>query len=180
MHQIAIIVCCDNEGGIAKNKQIPWLHEEFAKDDLKHFKQTTGSNICVMGRNTYTELLAFKKEKNPDVVIEEILPGRKTYVVTSKPELMTDIEGAQAVKNIRAVIDANDTDYEKAIFILGGERLYIEALANANIIHMSIINNSYDCTTFFPIKYLKEKFTITNGYQINDNIQYVTYTRKIL
>ena len=123
MHNLAIIVCCDKFGGIALNKQIPWLNDEFTKDDLQNFKNITNSNICVMGRHTYNEILFHRKQsaKDPLAHIDTLLPGRLSYVLTRNPDQYPNLEGVHVEKYLRKVYDKNaDTllHQNKRIFII--------------------------------------------------------------
>lgn len=179
MHNISIIVCTDAAGGMAKQKQIPWLHEAFTKDDLKNFKAITNGHICVMGRNTYNEILEHRKKFSD--TIEELLPGRKSYVLTSKHS--DDLSGYEGItgtaRNLRHVFELEEKNINsenKKIFVIGGHKLYVESLAWANEVHVSIIDQSYNCDTFFPIASFN-KFKITDGAVINEHMKYVKYTR---
>lgn len=173
MLPMAIVVGVDEDGGFAKKGKIPWNEPE----DLKNFQNTTKGGVCVMGRKTYEDMLEMmeargKKEED----IKQILPGRDSYVLTRD----VDYEpiGAKAVRNITdAVQDLKDDDH-RTIFIIGGEKVYIEALAWVDTVYMTIVEGRYDCDKFFPVKVLTDNYKITDG-SMSDNkkLKFVTYKK---
>jgi dihydrofolate reductase len=72
MNNVNIIVAVDDAGGFGKDGKIPWHFPE----DFKRFKEITKDSVCVMGRNTYEDMLEMVKsrKKDPNVKIETILP----------------------------------------------------------------------------------------------------------
>lgn len=174
MYPVSIIVATDDEGGFGKDGAIPWINEPFATKDLRHFKSITDGNVCIMGRKTYQDMLKFRlsKIKKKDK-ITEILPGRESFVVTSEKRLKTP--GAKVVKNIREAIHSLPANDSRTVFVIGGERMYIEALPWTSTIYMTVIKKRYKCDKFFPIKALKD-FAIKHGEQEGE-MQFLTYER---
>lgn len=181
---VSIIVAVDTNGGFGKDGEIPWNIPE----DMKHFKETTKGGVCIMGRRTYTDMLDMwhtrrekRLAKNTQKVIatipKEILPGRESFVVTSNPEF--NCPGATRVSGIAQAIQTLEIADQREIFILGGKRMFVEALAHTSTIHMTVIKgNHYNCTEFFPVQCISpDKYSITNGEE-TDNCYFVTYTRK--
>jgi len=168
-----IIVAVEQTGGFGNKGAIPWKDEAFAKDDFKHFQKTTKNSVCVMGRKTYEEILDMMLKKKTKEEIDSILPGRVCYVVSRNKEL--EVVGATVVPNLRAVRD-NHKDDDKTIFVIGGEKLFVEALPLTNTIYMTVVKNSYDCDRYFELKYLNHFFTIDSGTQ-TDNLYFLTYKR---
>lgn len=135
-----LIACCDIEGGIAKDKQIPWLNEDFSKLDLKRFKELTTGQCVVMGRNTYNEIAGLRE------IGDSVLPNRECYVITSNKE--NTCKGATTISSV----DEIQTD--KEIFIIGGEQLYREYLRKCDTVYLTIINHDYECDQQFPGQWL--------------------------
>lgn len=174
MEPISIIVAVDSEGGFGKGGKIPWNIPE----DMKHFMSTTKGGVCIMGRKTYEDMLErtkVRRNKNKTKgKINEILPGRECYVVTSNEGYKA--EGATAVTDIRAAIHSLQEEDKREIFILGGWRAFVEALSFATTVHMTVIKGDpYDCDVFFPVDALN-RFKITKGEE-TDELMFVTYTR---
>jgi dihydrofolate reductase len=166
-----IIVAVDNEGGFGKGGKIPWHFPE----DLKHFQETTKDSVCIMGRKTYEDMaeMILSKRKDEDKNLP-ILKDRESYVVTSNEEY--EAKGATPVRSIRDAVQRLEEEDKRKIFILGGEKMFIEALPFTNTIYMTIIKGSYECDKFFPLKELQRCFVISDGKE-NDDMYYVTYTR---
>ena len=174
---LSIIVAVDVEGGFGKGGKIPWHFPE----DFKHFKEVTKDSICIMGRRTYTDMLEMitdrrikKGEKKEDIVIDSILPNRKCIVLS---RTLTDVEGAEVFPSLREATQSLDANDKREVFILGGEKLFIEALPYVNRIYMTVIKDEHDCDRFFPVNLIHKEFGITNGSE-TDDLYFVDYVRR--
>lgn len=173
-----MIVAVDQGGGFGKDGKIPW----YIPEDLKKFKELTTNNICVMGRKTYFDMYDMRvermKKKNPDIAtpvkFESILPNRTSYVVTSTHK---ELEGATVIKNLGAVLNKTKDDDKRDIFILGGFRMFVEALPFTNTVYMTIVKGNYNCDRHFPVNYVQEYFSLVGDKQ-TDNAYYAQYKRK--
>lgn len=168
-----IIVAVDQGLGFGYQGNIPWKTEPFAKTDFKHFQQTTKDSVCIMGRNTYQEILDMMLTRKSKEEIDSILPGRICYVVSRNKDL--EVVGATVVPNIRSAVQ-NDKNGDKEIFVIGGEKLFVEALSWTNTIYMTVVKNYYKCDRVFPATYLDQYFTISEGTQADD-LHFLTYKR---
>jgi len=154
-----IIVCVDSQFGFSKNGKIPW----HFKADMQRFKTITDSHYCIMGRNTYDEIF----EKRKDKILnngELLLPNRTSIVLSRNPEFT--VSGATKESALRKAIDLHCTDDAKSIFILGGEKLFIETLPFVSKIYLTFIEGEFKCDQFFNLKYLDSHFTIESGEKI--------------
>lgn len=175
-----IVVAVDAAGGFGKDGKIPWSLPE----DMKRFKELTSGHVCVMGKNTYNDLLDMRikrlaKNYNkavPMELITEILPGRETYVVTSDANYHAP--GATVIDDMGLLMSRmGGSGDPRRLFVLGGKRMYIQALSWANIIHMTIVKGpTYKCDVSFPIQALT-KYNIVSG-QETDKAYYVVYQHK--
>lgn len=174
MIPLSIIVAVDKAGGFGKNGKIPWHFPE----DLKHFQKVTKNSICIMGRKTYEDMLEMvnaRRDKPLKGNKTSILKGRDCYVVTSNAQMVAP--GATVVHSIRAAVQCLTEADTREVFVIGGERMYIEALAYTNTIYMSVVKKkSYDCDRFFPIQVVAKKFKIAEGTE-TDDLYFVKYTR---
>lgn len=168
-----IIVATDIYGGIGlfdNNKySIPWNNSI----DMNFFKETTSGNknVVIMGRNTYFSL-PIKK-----------LPNRKNIVITSKPNLIEhpDVQCFESLDN--ALNNHKDFD----IYIIGGAKLYEEALNHKNldkILWNIILDSKNNCNIKFPITFIEamNKFDIDFNYnkiRSNLNVSFYKFTNKI-
>lgn len=170
-----IIVAVDEAGGFGKEGKIPWNF----KEDFKHFQATTKGHVCIMGRKTYEDMLEMRTErenkKDEPQSIDEILPERESFVVTSQTDY--NAQGATPVSNIREAVQSLDEEDTRTVFVLGGRRIFIEALNWVTKIHLTLIEGTYDCDVFFPIEVLNRDFKITSAEQ-KEQLKFITYERK--
>jgi dihydrofolate reductase len=163
--KISIIVATDSKSGISKNKQIPWLNEDWSKEDLKRFKSITNDGIIICGRNTYNEIAALRK------VNDQILPNRTTYVITSNVDNIC--AGATTASSISEVIWLHPTSN---IFIIGGESLFNAGLEYATTIYVTQVEADYSCDQFF--KFDTNLFISNIDASTNKLVSYITYQKK--
>lgn len=173
MKPLNLIVAVDEMGGFGKEGKIPWNHPE----DLKHFQKVTKGAACIMGRKTYLDMYDMvvarktkgKKSKKP-VKIKEILPGRDSYVVSREKKF----EGVTVVKRIRKAIELTD---KQKIFVIGGDRIYNEALPFVNYVYMTLVKGDHKCDRFFPVDYIQRNFKIVGGEKGSNSLLFIEYKR---
>lgn len=170
--ELSLIVAVDLGGGFAKDGEIPWNF----KEDWEHFKAKTKGNVCIMGRKTYEDIVARKKNAE----FEEALPGRDVYVVSSTLAGTVPQGTKGAFASTRQILDEIKIpiDSDQEIYILGGYRLYIQHLANAKQIWMTIVPDYYDCDRKFPVDKIDNSFTIVEGHEEN-GLKFVRYARNV-
>lgn len=166
----AVIAAVDLQGGFAKNGEIPW----HFPTDLKWFANRTRGHVCVMGRTTYEDInkrLGEKAEKS-------VLPGRKCFVVSTTLE---ELPNATVVKSLGDVGNyLSDGDVDKTIFIIGGERLFVEGISIAEQVILTIVNSEYNCDKFFPVWYVQQHFETSQVFMKEDapELRFVIWKRK--
>lgn len=175
INPLSIIVAVDEAGGFAKDGKIPWNKPA----DLKHFQEVTKGGVCIMGKDTffgiYDMVVARKRMKNFEqpIHIKEILPGRQSFVVTST---LDSVEGATTVSRLRQAVQSLQHDDAREVFVIGGYRLFIEALPWVNTVYLTVIRGTYNCDRFFPVDELANKFKIVHG-KLEDDLCFLTYKR---
>jgi len=172
---LSIIVGVDEFGGFGKDGKIPWNIPE----DLKHFQKTTKDTICIMGRTTYEDMLQMvKARQKKKKKLKSVLAGRKCIVLTRDTKYKA--EGADVYHSLMEAVQSIDADDKREVFVIGGEKLFIESLPSVNTIYMTVVKgeDGFDCDRFFPIDYVKSKFKIVDGTE-TDLCYYVTYTRAL-
>lgn len=151
---IKVIACCDKNNGIGINNELPWK----IKEEMNIFKNKTignKNNCVIMGKNTY---LSIPKRFRP-------LNDRINCVITKDTNFKLD-NNILLINNLDEEFKLllNNTNYDE-YWIIGGEILYksiIEKYSNLiSEIHISIIDNCYNCNKFFPeidntLYYLKD------------------------
>lgn len=167
---LSIIVAVDKSGGFGYKGKIPWNFQE----DMKHFQEVTKGGVCIMGKKTYTDMLAMRKKrkKKSKTPINEILPNRQSFVVSST---LKTAPGATIVNNITEAVQSLESNDTREVFVIGGYRMYVQALAWTTKIYMTIIDDYYKCDRFFPLNTLNN-FNITGGEKL-EKMSFVEYTR---
>ncbi|MGH8584376.1 MAG: dihydrofolate reductase [Gammaproteobacteria bacterium] len=126
---MALAVAMDRHGLIGCAGQLPW----HLPADLGHFRDITLGKPVIMGRRTHES-------------IGRPLPGRTNIVLSRAPGLR--IEGCTVVSNLREALDAAAGHAEA--MVIGGSRLYAEALAAATRIYVTEVHAELEGDTYFP------------------------------
>jgi dihydrofolate reductase len=112
--RVNIIAAIDRNGLMGLNGDLPWrFHKEFLKEDLAHFKALTTNSTVIMGRGTFES-------------IGKPLPDRQNIVVTRSEQICSVVCIVWSVE--AALKFANYHPYGTEIFLIGGARIYQEAL----------------------------------------------------
>lgn len=161
--------------GFSKDGEIPWINEDFAKEDLRRFKQLTDGNVCIMGRKTYEDITKYAKDKGFFEKNGTILPNRECVVLSRQKNLEVD-EGIIVKPTLRKAIE-HGAETGKGIFIIGGGALFLEALSwNIGSIYVTLIDKDYDCDKFFHFRVLMKKFYIADGkHSKSDLMKFIEY-----
>lgn len=128
MADIQIIVAIAKNFVIGNEGQIPW----HLSEDLKHFKEITTGHPVVMGRRTFES-------------IGRVLPNRMNIMVSST--FTKEVEGLTVVKSLAEAIDLVG---DKTLMVIGGARMYAEALPLASTLHLTTIDKEFAGVTKFP------------------------------
>jgi dihydrofolate reductase/diadenosine tetraphosphate (Ap4A) HIT family hydrolase len=127
---ITIIAACSNNWVIGRDGALPWR----LPSDLRRFRELTLGHAVVMGRKTFESLPPAQRP----------LPGRRNLVVTSDPMQIGD--GVEAFSSLDAALDATGHD----CFVIGGERLFREALPLAGRLELTHVDVACAGDAFFP------------------------------
>ena len=139
-----VIIATDIEGGFSKDGKIPWK----SKEDMMHFKKITTGCVVILGRKTFESIGKPLPNRINIVISRNIIEG--VITCTSYSHAMTVAK-----------------EHLIPIFIIGGLRLYQEALADIKelqSIYLTTIKSKYDCDLFIPpITYDCHKYIILNN-----------------
>ena len=138
-----IVAICKKNYGIGKDNAIPWN----LGTDLSYFKRITtesnnGKNVVIMGRNTW-ESIPYKYKP---------LSDRVNIVLTSNDLEYDGVHFCKSLDDSIELINMMDGVNKDNIFIIGGERLYREAINHENCskVYVTEIYNHFECDKFFP------------------------------
>lgn len=144
--EIAIVVAAALNDVIGREGTMPW----HLSTDLKRFKALTMGCPVIMGRKTFES-------------IGKPLPGRLNIVVSR--DFDWEAEGIIRVSSLEAALelatanieaaerDAADNDEEPPeldICVIGGGQIYGQALALADVVHMTRVLAEIEGDTVFP------------------------------
>lgn len=132
--RIAIIAALGQDThAIGFENQLLWKLE----GDLPRFKKLTGGHPVIMGRHTWLSL-------------GQALPGR-TNIVISSAEWLIVPPGVLIARSLEEAIEmARNAPGGDEIFIIGGGRVYAEALAFADRLYLTLVNDDKEGDTHFP------------------------------
>lgn len=176
---VEMILATDRQGGLGKEGRLPWPH---LKEDMRRFQEITKEAISVMGRITYNDIKAAALERGrtvEDIAEHGILKGRTSIVLSSTLE---EVEGASVKKTLRDVFNEY-VQTDERIVVIGGEKLFIQAMAWVNVVHHTVIDDVYSCDRFFPVEKLASGAFAFEGDKITSeelecNVYFTTYSRR--
>lgn len=128
---ISLIAAMGKNKSIGIDGDMPW----HLPRDLSHFKKLTTGHTIVMGRKTYES-------------IGKPLPKRKNVVLTRKQEGFSN--EVQLIHHFHEVLNWNEKNPEKEIFVIGGGNVYKQALPFADRLYITKIDEVFAGDTFFP------------------------------
>jgi len=150
---ISLIAALDENRVIGKGNRIPW----HIKDDLIHFKNLTLHHTVIMGRTTFDSLLGYyKKSGKPLPERRHVIVSRDTNYRVDLPEcfIAHSIDEALKIaikKESEAARLANTSVTEMGeVFISGGASIFEQTIAQADMLHLTIIHGKFDGDTHFP------------------------------
>ena len=131
MRTLGLVWAQSRAGVIGAGGGMPW----HVPEDLAHFRAVTGESDVVMGRRTWESL---PPRFRP-------LPGRRNIVVSRTSG--GDAEGAERVDSLDAALQSADTD---RVWVIGGGRLYADAIAHADVLEVTQLDLDVDGDTVAP------------------------------
>lgn len=126
---IYLVAAVAANGIIGAGGKLPWR----LPGELQHFKKLTLGHPIIMGRRTWESLGG-------------ALPGRENIVVTTRPGY--EAPGAAVASSLDAAIAL--CLGEPVAFVIGGTRLFAEAMPIARGMVLTEIQRDYEGDTRFP------------------------------
>lgn len=121
---------------VAKNRAIGYQNKllYWLPNDLKRFKALTTGHTIIMGRNTYLSLP------------KGALPNRRNVVLSRSTK---EIPNCDVYPTLEAALQSCRSDED--IYIIGGASVYQQAMAFANRLCLTEINDTpQEADAFFP------------------------------
>lgn len=129
--RIALIAAASDNDVIGKDNDLPW----HLPDEFRHFKATTRGHHVIMGRRTW------ESRNKP-------LPKRVNVVVTSRRDY--EAPGATVVHSLDEGLELARAAGEDEAFVIGGTRLYAEALPLADRVYLTRVHGQFEGDAHFP------------------------------
>lgn len=130
---IALICAMARNLSIGKDNKLPW----HLSEDLKNFRRVTTGHCIIMGRNTWES-------------IGRPLPNRVNIVISSRISLLA--EGTIVVPNLTEAISIARAECKVSnagkVFIIGGARVYAEAMPLADEFFLTRVHAEVPGDTF--------------------------------
>lgn len=127
MYTLSLIAAVAENGVIGKDGALPWHFPQ----DLAWFRRHTQDHTVIMGAGTFR-------------AIGRPLPRRDNRVVSST--LTPQITGCPVYPSLEAAL----TGCSGEVFVIGGPRLYAQALPLARKLYLTHIRRPYAGDAFFP------------------------------
>ncbi|MEM7361721.1 MAG: dihydrofolate reductase [Bacteroidota bacterium] len=162
----SIIVAMSKNRVIGINNQLPW----DMPADMRYFKRMTIGCPIIMGRKTFESM-----GKKP-------LPGRNNIILMRTPPTSSP-QGCDIACELKEAFEKAAKTGAKEIFVIGGGRVYEQALPMVDTLYITEIDAHIQGDTYFPDfdrsqwqEVNREKHTADA--QHNYDYAFVTYTRK--
>lgn len=128
---ISIIAAMDENRGIGLSNQIPW----HLPADLARFKRLTMGHHILVGRKTFQS-------------IGSPLPGRQMIVLTRNQDFEAPdcLKAASLAEGMSLAEEAGESE----LFVIGGSKVYLEALSVADHLYLTTVHTRTEADTFFP------------------------------
>ena len=129
---IGLIVAMNRLRVIGVNGDLPWRLPK----ELAYFKSMTLGKAVVMGRKTFESM-----GKRP-------LKDRVNAVITRQAAYQAD--GCRVADSLPTAIDTVRAKYSGELMIIGGARVYAEALPLVNRLYITVVDNVDSGDVYFP------------------------------
>jgi dihydrofolate reductase len=157
---LSLIAAMDRNRGIGFNGDIPWFinGKSTIEGDMARFRTFTMGRPVIMGRNTYFSM-------------GKALPGRTNIVLTY--EVGFTLPDAIVVHSFEEAIKAaTESPGGGQIFVIGGGKVFAEALPKADRMYLTTIDADFPADAYFPEYNMNE-------WNIIDKDRYVSINNKI-
>ena len=128
--EIILIAAMAANRVIGRGGLIPWHNS----DELRFFKETTMGHTVIMGSNTFRSL-------------SKVLPGRRNIVISRDPAFTAP--GGESARSLVEAL-ALCAGKKEHVFIIGGGRVFAEAINLADALVVSVLDDAYAGDCVFP------------------------------
>ena len=155
--KISIIACLARNGAIGYNNKLLY----HIPEDMRRFKQLTTGHTIVMGRNTYLSLPHGALPHRRNIVVSSTFLHASTLAatldstspfITNGSSINKSLEdGSMVCPSLTSALDLCRQMQEEEIFVIGGSKLYQEALTWADCLYLTIVDDTpQQADAYFP------------------------------
>ena len=126
---LSLIVAASQNRVIGRDGDLPW----HLPADLKRFKRLTTGHSIIMGRKTFES-------------IGRPLPKRRSIVLSQTPGFQP--VGVEVAASLGEALEL--TQNEDEVFVIGGARVFAEALSIATRLYLTRVHADIEGDVFFP------------------------------
>lgn len=129
--RIAMIAAIGRNRELGKYNKLLW----HIPQDMQRFREITRGHVVILGRKTYES-------------IGKALPGRPNIVVSHDRTYHRD--GITVAHSFAEALEKAKQIEKSEIFIIGGARIYEQAIPFADILYLTLVDSTYDADAYFP------------------------------
>ena len=130
--RVSLIAAAGENGVIGRRNALPW----HLPADLRHFKRLTLGHHLILGRKTWE-------------AVGKPLPGRRTIVVTRRPDYPLP-DGVERAGSVEEALAHAERQGEDEAFVAGGAEIYRASLRRADRIYLTRIHHDFAGDALFP------------------------------
>lgn len=129
--RLSLIAAISDNRVIGNNGEIPWN----IPGEQKRFKEITTPHPIIMGRKTHES-------------IGRLLPNRPNIIISGRENF--SVVGGYVSSSLTEAIEKAKTLDQEEIFIIGGGRVFEEAIKIADKLYLTIVHQEFAGDAFFP------------------------------
>lgn len=133
---ICIIAAVGQNLGIGNNNRLPWA----LRGDMAYFRQMTSGRPIISGRNTFESIVGPRQG--------QLLDRGRTHVVITTDRSWSR-EGVVVAHSMNEALEKAHAIH-RFPFVIGGERVYTEALPHAFTLYLTLVDSYPKADTYFP------------------------------
>jgi dihydrofolate reductase len=157
---LALMVAVARNGAIGRKGDLPWAHAY--PEDRAWFEETTRGHVLVMGKRTY-------QEAGPPF-------GRPSIVVSTSLALPPPLPGQVWVEPTLDAALARAWAMDPLPFVIGGVRIFEEAMPQVTRIYLTEIPESPEADVFFHLP--REGFAVVDERVFASGMKFLTLDRR--
>ena len=143
---VVLVAAIGEQRQLGLNNELLWQ----LPGDLPRFKEMTMGAPIIMGRKTFDS-------------IGRPLPGRTNIVLTRNVDYC--VEGVITAFSVDQALSIAQQEQPKNVFIIGGGEIYRLFLSKANVLELTLVDDSPSADAFFPEYIVDDSKNVKKAFQ---------------